>query len=183
MPLSQVRHFDMNKRNLLTAGVALAAGAAGAGFAWWRYSPRDVQPAAEEAFWHQAWEGPQGQTVNVQAFQGRPLLLNFWATWCPPCVEELPLLNRFYSQQRALGWQVLGLAVDQPSAVRTFLQKTPIDFPVVMGGLGGTELSKQLGNANGGLPYTVVLGADGRVLHRKIGQVKPDDLTRWAQSL
>ncbi len=173
----------MNKRNLLTTGVALLAGTAGAGFAWWRMSPREVQPAAEEAFWRQAWEGPEGQAVDVQAFQGRPLLINFWATWCPPCVEELPLLNRFYNEQRSKGWQVVGLAVDQPSAVRKFLQKTPLDFPVAMAGLGGTELSKQLGNASGGLPYTVVLNPQGRVVQRKIGQVKPDDLSQWARAL
>ncbi|MEN9384305.1 MAG: hypothetical protein RL323_1448 [Pseudomonadota bacterium] len=171
----------MNKRHALMAGVALAAGAAGAGFAWWRMKPGAMQPAAEDAFWLQPWAGPDGQTVDLQALRGRPLLLNFWATWCPPCVEELPLLNRFYGQQRAAGWQVVGLAVDQPSAVRKFLQKTPVDFPVVMGGLGGTELSKQLGNTNGGLPYTVVFDAGGRVAHRKIGQVKPDDLALWAR--
>lgn len=90
------------------------------------------------------------------------------------------MLNAFYREQRAQGWQVLGLAIDQPAAVRTFLQKLPLDFPVAIGGLSGIDLGKSLGNASGGLPFTVVIGAEGAIRDRKLGQVKPEDLQRWA---
>ncbi len=119
--------------------------------------------------------------MALAALRGKPLLVNFWATWCPPCVEELPLLNAFYGQQRDQGWQVLGLAVDQSSAVRTFLQRLPLDFPVAMAGLGGTDLTKSLGNTTGGLPFTVVVNAKGAIAHRKLGKVSPGDLKQWAQ--
>ncbi len=171
----------MNKRHFLTGGVAALAGLAGAGLAWWRFQPHAVQDGTLDALWQLVWDDPQGQPVAMQDFKGRPLLLNFWATWCPPCVEELPMLNAFYRERQAQGWAVLGLAVDQPSAVRQFLQRLPLDFPVAMAGLGGTELSKQLGNAKGGLPYTVVFNVSGDIAHRKIGQVKPEDLQAWAQ--
>jgi len=171
----------MNKRHFLTGGVAALAGLAGAGLAWWRFQPHAVQDGTLDALWQLVWEDPQGQPVAMQDFKGRKLLLNFWATWCPPCVEELPMLNAFYRERQAQGWAVLGLAVDQPSSVRQFLQRLPLDFPVAMAGLGGTELSKQLGNANGGLPYTVVFNPQGEIAHRKIGQVKPEDLQAWAQ--
>jgi len=108
--------------------------------------------------------------------QGRPVLLNFWATWCPPCVEELPLIEGFFQTQRANGWQVVGLAVDQLSAVQGFLRKTPVSFPVGLAGLAGTGLSRSLGNLSGGLPFTVVLGASGGVLHRKMGRLNAADL-------
>lgn len=117
----------------------------------------------------------------MQALRGRPVLLNFWATWCPPCVEEMPMINRFFQENAANGWQVVGLAVDQPSSVRTFLQKTPVNYPIAMAGLGGTELGRSLGNLAGGLPFTVVLGSGGTVLHRKMGRVNPEDLRVWAE--
>lgn len=171
----------MNKRLFLTGGVAAVAGLAGAGWAWWRFQPHAVEDGTLQALWQHTWEDPNGQPVVMQHFKGRPLLLNFWATWCPPCVEEMPLLNAFYHERRSEGWTVLGLAVDQPSAVRQFLQRLPVDFPIGMAGLGGTELSKRLGNATGGLPFTVVLDARGEIAHRKIGQVKPGDLAAWVQ--
>lgn len=173
--------MSLNRRQWGMGAVAVAAGAAGAGLAWRRYRPTEVHSEAERAFWSSRFEGPNGEAVDLAAWRGRPLLVNFWATWCPPCVKELPLLNAFYRSHRDRGWQVLGLAVDQPSAVRGFLQKLPLDFPVGMAGLAGTELSRTLGNASGGLPYTVVLGREGTVLHRKIGQVSESDLEQWAQ--
>ncbi len=168
------------RRRLLYAGVAAAAAASGAGWAWWKFRPHDAQPGAAEALWSQSFLTPDGAALPLQPFQGKPLLLNFWATWCPPCVAELPLLNGFFKQQSAKGWQVLGLAVDQPSAVRGFLARAPVDFAVGMAGLGGTDLSRALGNLTGGLPFTVVFAADGRILHRKMGQLSADDLQRWA---
>ena len=117
----------------------------------------------------------------MSSFKGKRLLLNFWATWCPPCVEELPLLDAFYQAQKGNGWQVLGLAVDQPSMVRRWLQTRPLSFAVGMAGLDGTELSKSLGNLAGGLPFTVVFGTSGELLVRKIGKVSQDELTSWAK--
>jgi thiol-disulfide isomerase/thioredoxin len=125
------------------------------------------------------WETPQGGTVSMQAFQGRPLLVNFWATWCPPCVEELPLINDFYRQNKANGWQVLGLAVDKLAPVQAFLHKMPLDFPVGMAGLSGAELGRGLGNLAGGLPFSVALDSNGRIAQRKLGRLSAEDLTNW----
>ena len=105
--------------------------------------------------------------------------MNFWATWCPPCVEELPLINQFYRQQAAAGWQVLGLAVDQVGPVARFLERLPLDFPVALAGFAGTDLSRSLGNASGALPFSVLFGPDGGVLHRKLGKVSADELRQW----
>ncbi|WP_245960557.1 TlpA family protein disulfide reductase [Simplicispira hankyongi] len=173
---------DALRRRLLYAGVAGGAALAGAGWAWWRLQPHAETAAAQAsdaAFFAQSFETPEGAPLSAQAFRGKPLLLNFWATWCPPCIAELPLLNQFFQEHQAQGWQILGLAVDQPSAVRKFLERRPVSFPIGMAGLGGTELSRSLGNLAGGLPFTVVFAADGRVLHRKIGQIKPQELVDW----
>jgi thiol-disulfide isomerase/thioredoxin len=114
-------------------------------------------------------------------FRGRPVLINFWATWCPPCVEELPLINAFYDKNKSNGWQVLGLAIDKPVAVDTFLQKLPLHFPVGLAGLSGAELGRNLGNLTGGLPFSIALSADGSVIQRKLGRLSESDLDTWSR--
>lgn len=170
------------RRRALQAGVGVAAAVAGATVAWWKFRPREADDGAAEAFWAMAFDTPTGASLPMQPLRGKPLLLNFWATWCPPCVDELPLLDRFYKENASKSWQVLGLAIDQPSAVRKFLEKTPVSFPVGMAGLNGTELGKSLGNLAGGLPFTVVMGSGGVVMHRKMGRVDESDLARWSKS-
>ena len=169
---------------MLYGGVAAAAALAGAGAAWWKFQPHgDMASAAvvdaTKDFWAMRFDGPDGKEVAMSSFRGKLLLVNFWATWCPPCVEELPLLDFFYQENKNKNVQIVGLAVDQPSAVRTWLEKRPLNFPVGMAGLGGTELSKSLGNTSGSLPFTVVFGTSGQLLHRKIGKVLPEELVQW----
>ncbi|TSE34379.1 TlpA family protein disulfide reductase [Tepidimonas charontis] len=171
------------QRRAWTWGVAAAAAALGAGVSTWRWTLGAPAPDAEQTLWTLRWQRPDGGEVVAADYRGRPLLINFWATWCPPCIEELPLLERFWQQQRPRGWTVLGLAIDQPSAVRQFLQRQPLTFPIGLAGLGGTDLARQLGNARGGLPFTVVLDARGRVAQRKLGQVTADDLRQWAEAI
>lgn len=175
----------MNRRNMLYGGVAAAAGLAGAGAAWWKFRPHDVPgippEVAAASFWNLTLDTPEGKPLAMSSFRGKLVLVNFWATWCPPCVEELPLLDFFYQENKDKNIQVVGLAVDQPSAVRTWLVARPLNFPVVMAGLGGTDLSKSLGNQAGGLPFTVLFGASGQVLQRKIGKVTPEDLVNWTK--
>jgi thiol-disulfide isomerase/thioredoxin len=168
------------RRLLPLAAVAVGAAAAGAGYAWWKLQPHAVQAGAETLLWQRTFDTLGGASLAMASFKGKPLLINFWATWCPPCVEELPLLNGFYKQNASKGWQVLGLAIDQPSAVRNFLQKNPLNFPIALAGLEGTDLVKSLGNLAGGLPFTVLFGANGQLLHRKMGQVTAADLAQWA---
>jgi thiol-disulfide isomerase/thioredoxin len=169
------------RRSLLLGGMGAAALLAGAGVAWWRLQPKAVEPGAADAIWGLDFQTPQGGSLSMAALRGRPLLLNFWATWCPPCVEEMPLLDAFYREHKPNGWEVLGLAVDQPAAVRTFLARLPVSFPIGMVGLEGAELAKKLGNLSGGLPYTVVFGADGTVRQRRMGRVHEADLRQWAK--
>ena len=167
------------KRRQVFVGVAAAAGLAGAAVAW------RSQAGAKSTSPVRGLEmpTPTGARLNLDAFAGRKLLLNFWATWCPPCVHELPLLNRFQREHEQQGWQVVGLAVDDATAVVAFMRKTPLSFPVGMVKADGLALSRSLGNEQGALPFTVVLDRQGRVTQRKIGQLSSSDLDRWVQSL
>lgn len=177
----------VSRRGWLYGGVAVVAAGAGMGGAWWnrQRSAGGLSDGREQLgaeFWARRFERPEGGEVSLAALRGKPLLLNFWATWCPPCVEELPMIDRFFKEQAANGWQVIGLAIDQPSSVRKFLERTPVSFPIGMAGLEGTGLVKQLGNTAGGLPFTLVLHSDGAVAARKMGQLEASDLEAWRRA-
>jgi thiol-disulfide isomerase/thioredoxin len=166
----------MKRRAALIAAAGVAAAAAGA--AWWRWRPGAPEPAPQ-GFWSLRFERPEGGELALGALRGRPVLLNFWATWCPPCITELPLLSGFQRERDRLGWQVVGLAVDAPTPVRSFLARRPVDFPVGLAGLDGIELTRSLGNASGALPFSVVFDRAGDVVARKLGTLGHGDLEAW----
>jgi len=164
----------------MLASAVTASAALVAGVAWQSYQAQTKTAGAEANLWQLNFPQLDGHALAMASLRGKPLLLNFWAPWCAPCVEELPLLSRFYTENSARGWQVLGLAIDQLEPVQRFLSRTAVTFPVVLAGLPGIELSRSLGNLNGALPFTVVLGSDGRIAQRKIGQVSAIELRTWA---
>lgn len=159
----------------LTAGTApAAAGSASAASA-------ATDPMA--TLFTQQFDTPDGQVLDLAALRGKPLLINFWATWCPPCVKELPEIDQFALAFARQGGAVIGLAIDGPTPVRDFLKKTPVKFPIGLAGLGGTELAQALGNDAGGLPFTVLIDAAGTVRQRKMGATHLQELQQWAQAL
>ena len=115
-------------------------------------------------------------TALPGAWPGRPLLVNVWATWCAPCLHELPELQRFARAQGAGGVQVVGIALDDPAQVRDFLTRVPVTYPILIDTPGRADAGVILGNPKGLLPYSVLIDADGRVLKRRIGPFEPGEL-------
>jgi len=169
------------RRAWLFGGVAAAAALAGAGGAWW--SGHATSGAAGEridpAFWSQRFDLPDGGELSMAGFRGKPLLINFWATWCAPCVQEMPMIDAFFREHAGNGLQVVGLAIDQPSSVRKFLARTPVSYPIGLAGLQGTDMVKQLGDSAGGLPFSLMIDADGRIAARKMGMLENAELKSW----
>ncbi len=147
--------------------------------------PPEKPPAA---FWTSRFPRPEGGELAMADFKGRWLLINFWATWCAPCIKELPDLNSFHQAQAArgkVGWTVLGLAVDSPTPVRQFMArfKPPLQFPIGLTGLSGAELGRQLGNPGGQLPYSLVIDPRGKIVWRRRGVTHREELDTLAKTL
>lgn len=126
--------------------------------------------------------GLDGQRVAVpDAWAGRPLLVNVWASWCAPCVREMPELQRFAASQGPNGVQVVGIALDDVAAVRTFLQRVTVRYPILIDAPGPADAGVRLGNPKGVLPYSVLVSSDGRLLKQRIGPFEPGELAAWAR--
>ena len=171
-----------SRRRLLTAA---AAGVGAVGGLW--FALRGERPTLPDAadgldIWSLRFEQPQGGELLMASLRDKPLVLNFWATWCPPCIQEMPELDRFQREFAGQGWAVLGLAIDAAAPVREFLVRAPVSYAIGLAGAPGIDLSRRLGNATGALPYTVVLDKRGQILHHKLGQTSFDELAGWARA-
>lgn len=116
----------------------------------------------------------QGKGIALSAFAGRPILANFWASWCPPCVREMPDLEAMHHDYPDVSF--LGLAVDTRVNVERFVQKVRVSYPLLLTGTQGISLMRNLGNKAGALPFTVLFDRSGRIAHVVLGEVKPNAL-------
>lgn len=161
----------MKRRDLLRAGLATAT-ALGAG-PFVRVA-RAAPASSPASFYTLEFPTPDGQPRDVAEFLGKPMVLNFWATWCPPCVKEMPDLD--FLQQKYPEVHVVGLAVDTASNVVKFSERVPVSYPLLVAGHGGIRLMKDMGNPRGGLPFTIVYDAAGHEITHFLGQIQRDEL-------
>ncbi len=116
----------------------------------------------------------QGGETPLSSWLGQPVLMNFWASWCAPCVRELPLLQSLHERYPDLA--VLGLAVDTQANVQRFIDKVPVSYPLLLTGTQGVALMRELGNKSGVLPFSVLFDRDGHVADRLVGELQNDDI-------
>lgn len=151
------------RRRLVCGGVAALAG----GFL-------PSLAGASSPFLDTAYPDAQGHTTALSTWAGQPIVVNFWATWCPPCVHEMPDLDALSAQFTDVAF--VGLAVDTAVNVRSFNDKLSVSYPLLVVGHEGLDLMRDLGNDKGGLPFTVVFDAQGKVAERILGQIQPSAL-------
>lgn len=164
-------------RYVLIAGVAAIAAIAGfvvANFAQREPAKQSDNPAknsrqATSQLLAMTLPDAQGSPQSLSQWQGKVLVVNFWATWCMPCREEMPGFSRLQTQYAAKGVQFVGIAFDSADKVKEFANLTPVSYPLLIGGSSLLPLTADLGDAAGGLPFTVVIGRDGSLLQSRLG--------------
>jgi thiol-disulfide isomerase/thioredoxin len=115
-----------------------------------------------------------GNLRSTSEWSGKTIVLNFWATWCPPCQKETPLFVELQDEYEARDVQFIGVAIDVPDKVRDFTDTFGVAYPVLVGSDDAVAIAKQYGNNIGTLPYTVFINRDGFIADIKIGEVKRD---------
>lgn len=167
---------------VLTATVGVLAAAAGYGYNHWRTSSGE-SGGASELLLASRFTNLNGQPEAMAQWRGKVLVVNFWATWCAPCREEIPLFVKLQDKYGSRGLQFVGIAIDQPDKVRPFAAELAMNFPVLIGTPEALDLSRTLGNRAGVLPFTVVLARDGRIAATEIGVAKQSRLEPLLSSL
>jgi thiol-disulfide isomerase/thioredoxin len=161
----------------LIAGVAAIALAAGI---YVRMESRTTSPSADavSALTKAEFKDLSGHSGSLERWRGRVLVVNFWASWCPPCREEIPGLVRINGQLAGNGLQVVGIAVDSADKARESAAELRIDYPVFVAGLEIIDLTRRLGNRAGGLPFTVILDRHGNLVKAHLGLISEAELTQ-----
>ncbi|SPU49185.1 thiol:disulfide interchange protein [Bordetella trematum] len=162
----------MNRRLFLYAGAG-AAVAAIASYGYTRFAtPAPATPL--DTLLDLSLPDLAGQAQSLSQWRGQPMVINFWATWCKPCVKEMPELQAIH--EKAGKVRFVGIGVDTADNMRKFVEKVPVSYPLLVMGAGALELLRGLGNPSGGLPFTLILNADGSIRQKILGQIDPVSL-------
>lgn len=120
-----------------------------------------------------------GMQHSIEEWRGKILVINFWATWCPPCLKEIPEFIALQAQYKQQGLQFVGIAIDSQQAVSNYLKTVNVNYPMLVGGDEAIGLSQQLGNIVGTVPYSVIVDRQGRIAYRHPGELSKEKITEW----
>jgi thiol-disulfide isomerase/thioredoxin len=160
----------------IAAGLGLAAGA----YLGLSRGPGSSGPpqSAINALYATTLPDLENRAQRIEQWKDRILIVNFWATWCPPCREEIPGLIRTQGRSSSKDLQIIGIALDSQDKVTEFAKSIGINYPVVIGGLDAMRLAETLGNKSGALPYTVFIAPGGKQARTHLGMVSEAQVDR-----
>lgn len=173
----------MTKKIALWGGLALIFVLLGIFVGTQRWQPEEPDSQAGQQLYAQDFPTLYGDRQPMSIYRGTPLVVNFWATWCSPCVEEMPDLEALQHELKDQHKKIIGLGVDSAEKMRTFAETHRITYPLYVVGVPGLELSRLFGNKAGGLPFTVLIDAQGVTRKTYIGRLDMDELRRDIASL
>ena len=168
------------RHGALMAGIAVLALILGFAAANWLRQPVEPETGAAQSLLSIELPDTENRLQSLKQFQGKTLVVNFWATWCPPCRDEIPHFVQAQRDLAANNVQFVGIALDDPVQVAAFALEMNINYPILMGGLHEQEALRKLGNPSGGLPYTLIFDKTGQLREKIIGGL---DQRRLQQAL
>ena len=166
----------MNKKITLFVVIAILSAAIGIYIGAKKLEPVAASNQAVVQLMRASMPDTQDQPRQLSEWKGKALLVNFWAPWCPPCVAEMPELVSLQNEMAAKNLQIVGIGIDSSSNIKHFSEKHKITFPLLIAGMQGTELSRELGNQAGGLPFTVLLDGEGQIRQTYLGKLNMEKL-------
>lgn len=166
----------MKKNILITGLVGIVFAAIGAYFGLRHLEPVAPQATAVDTLLAQTMSDTTGTPQSLAQWKGKALVVNFWATWCAPCVEEMPELSELQTEIAPADIQIIGIGIDSAANIAQFASKYKIGYPLYTAGISATDISRQLGNQASALPFTVLIGRDGQVRKTYLGRLKMQEL-------
>lgn len=171
-------------KSRLLIGVVLLAALLGGAFVasrsgWFAPGPGE----REKALFAARLPDIEGAEQSLEQYRGKVMVVNFWASWCPPCIEEIPGFTRLQERYRDRGLVIVGIAIDEPDAVRPFMEKLKVNYPVLTAEVVGYDLLRAAGDEKGVMPFTLVVGRDGRIVRSKGGIFRESELDQTLASL
>lgn len=177
----------MNKKSIVALFVGVAAVAAAGGYV---FSQRETgaaiqsgHPVSAEALFQASLNDLDGKPQPLAQWRGKVMVVNFWATWCPPCRAEMPEFVKLQGKYQENGLIFVGIALDEKDKVQAFADEIGVNYPVLLGALEAVGLSRKLGNRLGGLPFTVIVDRSGRIVTTEMGELSQARLEPLIKSL
>lgn len=133
-------------------------------------------PQASAKFFDAKFKDVNGKIVDLTALRGKTVVVNFWSTWCPPCIEEMPMFDEVQRQWQDKNVIFVGIAADQADNVKAFIKKTPVNYTIVVGGQPSFDLSRELGNRYDAVPFTLMIDPKENITSRHFGIYTRKDL-------